>query len=230
MGWYYFYDNYYILLVLPALLISLIAQASVKGTYRRMSRINSSRGITGAQAAYNVLSHCGVTSVRIEQVSGKLTDHFDPKTNTIRLSDGVFSSTSVAAIGIACHEAGHAVQYAQAYKPIKIRNSLVPIANIGSSAGIALAILGFIMGFQPLVLVGIILFSFVLLFQLATLPVEFNASSRALNVIEETQMLDDQEHKQAKKVLSAAAMTYVAAVFVSLANLLRLILRFRSRR
>lgn len=218
------------LLVVPALLVSLMAQIAVKGTYRRMSSIGSSRGITGAQAAMNVLSYYGITNVRVEQVNGKLTDHYDPKSNCIRLSAGVFGSSSVAAVGIACHEAGHAAQHAEAYKPIKVRNALIPVANIGSSSGMMLAVLGFIMGFRPLVLAGIILFSFVVLFQLATLPVEFNASNRALRVIDETGMLETDERNKAKKVLTAAAMTYVAAVLVSIANLLRLILRFSGNR
>ena len=230
LGFYYYFDQYYYLLVIPALLISFAAQLAVKGTYRRMSAVTCSRGITGAQAAYNVLRYYGITNVRIEQVGGKLSDHYDPRDNVIRLSPGVFGSNSVAAVGIACHEAGHAAQHAQAYKPIKVRNALVPVANIGSSTGMLIAIIGLMMGFRPIVLIGIILFSFVVLFQLATLPVEFNASRRALSVIDETNMLDTDERNKARKVLSAAAMTYVAATLVSIANLLRLILRFSNRR
>lgn len=229
--YYPYFDSYYILLVLPAVLISLIAQFKVKSTYGRMSKIASARHITGAQAAQNVLRYYGITNVTVTGVSGNLTDHYDPRSNTIRLSEGVYGSTSLAAIGIACHEAGHAAQHAQAYKPIIIRNKLVPLANIGSSAGITIAVIGFFMGFEPLVLAGIILFSFVVAFQLATLPVEFNASRRALSVIEETHMLESgAELNGAKKVLTAAAMTYVAAVLVSIANLLRLVLRFSNRR
>lgn len=225
-----FYDEYYILLVIPALLISMAAQFYVKSTYRRMSKITCSRGMTGAEAAYNVLRFYGITNVRIEQVSGKLTDHFDPKNNVIRLSQGVYGSTSVAAIGVACHEAGHAAQYAQSYLPIKVRNTLVPVANIGSSAGIWIALIGYFLGFQPIVLTGIALFSFVVLFQLATLPVEFNASNRALQVIEETGMLDTDEKAKARKMLASAALTYVAAALVSIANLLRLILKFSGKK
>ena len=198
------YDQYYLLLVVPAMLLSLLAQAKVKGTYAKMSKINNSRGLTGAQAAMRVLSYYGVTGVQIH-------------------------STSVAAIGIACHEAGHAAQYAESYKPIAVRNSILPVANIGSSAGILLAVIGFALQSKLLMLIGIVLFSFVVLFQLVTLPVEFNASSRALKVIDETGMLEGEEYKGAKKVLSAAAMTYVAALIVSIASLLRLILRSQSR-
>lgn len=224
------YDYYYLVLVLPAVILSLFAQAKVKGTYKRMARIQNSQGLTGAMAAYRVLSYYGITDVRIEQVAGKLTDHYDPKSNVIRLSPEVFSGNSIAAVGIACHEAGHAAQHAEEYLPIKIRNTILPIANIGSSAGIWIAVIGYLIGLTALVQIGIILFAFVVLFQLVTLPVEFNASSRALKVIDETGMLSTDENKKAKKVLSAAAMTYVAALLVSIASLLRLILNFNRRR
>lgn len=223
------YDYYYFVLVLPAVIISLIAQAKVKGTYNKMSRIPNSQRLTGAMAAQRVLSYYGINNVRVEPVGGKLTDHYDPGTNVIRLSSGVYSGTSIAAVGIACHEAGHAAQHAESYAPIKVRNAVLPVANIGSSVGIWLAILGYIMGFTLLVQAGIILFAFVVVFQLVTLPVEFNASSRALRVIDETGMLHGEEQKGAKKVLTAAAMTYVAALLVSIASLLRLILRSRRR-
>ena len=224
------YDSYYLLLVVPAMLLSLLAQVKVKGTYSKMSKIRNSRGLTGAQAAMRVLSYYGVTDVRIEPIAGNLTDNFDPRSNVIHLSQGVLNSTSVAAVGIACHEAGHAAQYAEQYRPIAVRNTILPVANIGSSAGIFIAVIGFALASKALMLAGIILFSFVVLFQLVTLPVEFNASSCALKVIEETGMLEGDEFTGAKKVLSAAAMTYVAALLVSVASLLRLILRSRSSR
>ena len=224
------YDQYYLLLVVPAMLLSLIAQLKVKSTYSKYSKIRNARGLTGAEAAMRVLSYYGVTGVQIQPVSGDLTDNFDPRSNIIHLSQGVYDSTSVAAVGIACHEAGHAAQHAEDYKPISVRNAILPVANIGSSAGILIAIIGFWLGFRPLILAGIVLFFFVVLFQLVTLPVEFNASSRALKVIEETGMLEGDELQGAKKVLTAAAMTYVAALLVSIASLLRLILRSQSRR
>ncbi len=229
--YFLYYDQYYLLLVVPMVVLSLIAQVMVKSTYTKQSKVFASRGLTGAQAAARMLYHYGVTDVRIElSPSGKLSDHFDPRSNVIRLSQGVYDSNSVAAIGIACHEAGHAVQHAQGYAPIKIRNSVLPVCNIGSWLGIPLAMIGYIMGFEPLVSIGLILYSFIALFQFITLPVELNASKRAVKVIEETNMLQKDEIGGAKKVLTAAAMTYVTALLVSLANLLRLVLRFNRRR
>ena len=223
------YDYYYFILVIPALLVSLWAQLRVKTTYSKMSRVMNSRGMTGAEAAQNVLRFYGITNVRLEQVSGTLTDHYDPKEKVIRLSQGVFGATTIAAVGIACHEAGHAAQHAQAYTPIAVRNALVPVANIGSASGLWIALLGLAMNWTIVIQIGIILYAFVALFQLVTLPVEFNASSRALKVIDETGMLQGEEYKGAKKVLSAAAMTYVAALLVSIMSLLRVILRARGR-
>lgn len=223
------YDYYYLILVVPALILSVIAQISVKGTYKRMSKIRNSGNITGAAAAARVLSYYGINNVRIEPINGELTDHYDPRTNVIRLSSKVFSGSSIAAVGIACHEAGHAAQHAQNYSPIKVRNAILPFANIGSSAGIWLAIIGYFLNFGVLVDIGIILFAAVVLFQLVTLPIEFNASARAMKVIDETGMLSFDEQKGTRKVLTAAAMTYVAALIVSIMSLLRLILRFRSR-
>ena len=227
---YFFYDYYYIILVIPAMLLAAFAQFKVKSTYNKFSKIDNSRRITGAYAAQAVLTHYGIRDVRIEHVSGNLTDHFDPKTKVIRLSDGVYNGTSVAAVGIACHEAGHAAQHAEDYKPIKIRNSLIPVCNIGSSLGIPLAIAGYFFGFDMLITVGLLLYSAIMIFQLVTLPVEFNASKRAINVIDETRLLADDEIGGAKKVLSAAAMTYVASMIVAVANLLRLVLRFSRKR
>lgn len=229
---YYLQSNLlYIILVVPALLIACAAQIAVKKTYAKMSSVYSKSGYSGAQAAEAVLRRSGINNVRIEQCSGQLSDHYDPRSNVIRLSEGVYTSTSVAAIGIACHEAGHAVQHANNYLPIKIRNSLIPVCNIGSMAGIPLAFLGYFLSFEPLILIGLGLYSFILLFQIATLPVELDASRRALKAIEENRMLADSgELAGTKKVLTAAAFTYIAAIVVSLANLIRFILLFGSRR
>ena len=224
------YDYYYFIFVVPAMLISLWAQLRVKSTYSKMSKLPNTRGLTGAQAAQRVLSYYGITDVRIEQVAGTLTDHYDPRSNVIRLSQGVYNASSIAAVGIACHEAGHAAQHAESYKPIAVRNAILPVANIGSASGIWLAVIGLMLNLTILVQIGIILYAFVALFQLVTLPVEFNASSRALKVIDETQMLQGEEYRDARKVLSAAAMTYVAALLVSIMSLLRLILRARGNR
>lgn len=227
---YFYFDYYYLILVVPALLLAIWAQVQVKTTYRKYSRVPNSRGMTGAYAAQAVLNFYGITDVRIERVSGNLTDHYDPRSKVIRLSDGVYNSSTVAAIGIACHEAGHAAQHAENYAPIKIRNAIIPVCNIGSTIGIPLALIGWIFSFSILIYVGLGLYAAVFIFQVATLPVEFNASRRAIRVIDETQLLRDDEIGGAKKVLAAAAMTYVASMIVSLANLLRLLLRFSNRR
>lgn len=227
---YFFMDYYYIILVIPAMILAVWAQFKVKSTYNKFSKVSNNKGITGAYAAQAVLTHYGITDVRIEQVSGKLTDHYDPKAKVIRLSQGVYGSTTIAAVGIACHEAGHAAQHAQNYAPIKIRNSLVPVCNIGSTLGIPLAILGYFLGFEPLISIGLLLYAAIALFQVITLPVELNASKRAMKVIDETGLLYDDEQGGAKKVLIAAAMTYIASMLVAIANLLRLILRFSNRR
>lgn len=227
---YLFYDYYYIILVIPAMILAIIAQVKVKSTYAKYAKIGNSRSITGAYAAQAVLTHYGIRDVRIEQISGKLSDHYDPKAKVIRLSSEVYSGSSIAAVGIACHEAGHAAQHAENYAPIKVRNSLVPVCNIGSTLGIPLALIGFVLGFEPLVTIGLVLYAAISVFHLVTLPVEFNASRRAIRVIDETRLLHDDETGGAKKVLSAAAMTYVASLIVALANLLRLVLRFNNRR
>lgn len=226
----FFYDYYYLILVVPALILSLIAQANVKSTYSKMAKISNARRITGAEAAVRVLSHYGINNVQVQMTQGKLTDHYDPRSNVIRLSPAVYSGSSIASVGIACHEAGHAAQHAQNYAPIKMRNAVLPVANFGSSMGFAIAILGYFLGMELIVNIGIILFAAVVLFQLITLPVEFNASSRALKVINETNMLYEDEIPKARKVLTAAAMTYVAALIVSIMSLLRLILRTNRRR
>lgn len=234
-GYYYGFDWTYLVLVLPCLILSLWASSSVKSTFNRYSTQYSSRRITGADAAQRVLRNNGVHNVRIERVTGNLTDHFDPKTNVIRLSDGVYDSTSTAAIGVACHEAGHAVQYATNYAPIKLRAAIIPITNFGSKLAMPLILLGVLLTFlgnfsYTLVYLGIACFGLSLVFQLVTLPVEFNASRRAVRAISEAGILTPQELTGAKKTLKAAAMTYVAATAVALAQLLRLIVLFGGRK
>lgn len=222
---YFFIDYWYIVLVLPAMIIAMWAQYKVKSTFNKYSKVTNSRRVTGAYAAQAILSYYGITNVRIERVNGKLTDHFDPRTNVIRLSDEVYNSTSVAAIGVACHEAGHAAQHAEGYAPIRIRNSILPVCNIGSTLGVPLALIGLFMGAEPIIYLGIALYAGIFIFHLATLPVELNASRRAISVIDATDLLYDDEIGGAKKVLSAAAMTYVASMLVALANVLRFALR-----
>lgn len=234
---YFFYgfDWTYLVIVLPCFILAMLTSARVNSTFKRYSTQYSSRRITGADAAQRVLRFHGIQNVRIERVGGNLTDHYDPKSNVIRLSDDVYSSTSTAAIGVACHEAGHAVQYAQQYFPIKVRSAIIPITNIGSRLAMPLILLGILFSAlgnysYTLVYLGIACFSLSLIFQLVTLPVEFNASRRALRVIQDADILNSEELKGARKTLSAAAMTYVAAVAVSAAQLLRLILLFGGRR
>ncbi len=233
--YFYGFDWTYVVLVLPCVLLSLFASAKVNSTFKRYSSQLSSRHLTGAEAAQRVLSSNGVSGVRIERISGNLTDHFDPRSNVIRLSDGVYDSTSTAAIGVACHEAGHAVQYATNYAPIKLRAAIIPITNIGSKLAMPLILLGLVLYASEsisyaFIYVGIACFALSLVFQLVTLPVEFNASRRALDCIEQGGLLTHDEQKGAKKTLTAAAMTYVAATAVSLAQLLRLLLLFGRRR
>lgn len=227
---YYYYDIYYIILVLPMVIFSLIASVKVKSTFNKYSCVRSIRGLTGAQAASEVLRFYGINDVKIEHVSGELTDHYDPKANVIRLSDKVYNSTSVASIGVACHEAGHAAQYAQGYVPVKLRSVIYPACSIGSKIGIPIAIIGLIFSFDFLITIGIAFFGLAVLFQIVTLPVEFNASRRAVKVIDEMGILQTEELKGTKKVLTAAALTYVASLAVSVANLLRLILLTNRRR
>ena len=226
--YYYGIDIYYLILIVPAFILSLVAQIKVKSTFSKYTGLLSSKSITGAEAAEAVLSAHGVTDVRVERVSGNLTDHFDPRTKVIRLSDSVYGSTSVAAIGVAAHEAGHAVQHAEGYSPIKVRNSLVPIVNIGSSFSWIAIALGFAFSNNILILVGIGLFSFATLFQLVTLPVELNGAMQT--IAGRNLLAEGDERKGAGKVLTAAAMTYVAAVVMSIAQLLRLLLIFGRRR
>ena len=232
---YFYFDWTYIVLVLPCILLSLWSSSNVKSTFNRYAKQYSSRRITGAQAAQRVLSANGVTGVRIDRVSGNLTDHYDPKTNVIRLSDSVYDSTSTAAIGVACHEAGHAVQYAQNYAPIKLRAAVIPATNLGSRLAMPLILLGLVLSVfmeasYGLVYLGIACFGLSLVFQLITLPVEFNASRRAMQAIESVNILTDEEQRGARKTLTAAALTYVAATAVALSQLLRLLVIFGGRR
>lgn len=230
MPFFYLPDKYYIILVIPAMLFALWAQMRVKGTFSNYSRVRTMDGLTGAQAARRILDANGLNDVRIEPIPGSLTDHYDPSAKVVRLSADVYGSATVAAVGVAAHETGHAIQHAQGYAPLQLRNAIIPITNIGSQLSIPLVLIGYIMGLQPLVGLGILLFSLVTLFQLITLPVEFNASNRALETLDRYGMVTGQEHAGVKKVLSAAALTYVAALIVSVANLLRLVLLFGNRR
>ncbi|MCI5659512.1 MAG: zinc metallopeptidase [Clostridium sp.] len=211
-------------IMIPVLLFSIYCQIKVKRAFRRYSSVHALCGMTGAQAAARLLQLNGITDVQIRQIGGTLTDYYDPKNKEICLSGDVYNATSVAAIGVACHEAGHACQHAQGYAPLKIRNAAIPATRIGSSLGIPLVLLGVVFTWRPLILVGIVLYALVALFQLLTLPVEFNASRRALQTIESNQFLTEQEYRGAKKVLTAAALTYVAALASALATLLRLLL------
>ena len=234
MPYYYGIDMTYVVLVLPFVLLSLWASSNVNRTFRKYSRQHSVRRLTGAEAAQRVLMANGVSGVRIERISGNLTDHFDPRTNVIRLSDDVYGNTSTAAIGVACHEAGHAVQYAQDYAPIKLR-AIIPLTNFGSQIAMPLILAGILFSFlgrfsDVLIYMGIAAFAMSLVFQLVTLPVEFNASHRAMQAIAQTNLLTEEEQKGARKTLTAAAMTYVAATAVALTQLLRLILLFGNRR
>lgn len=211
-------------IMIPVLLFSFYCQIKVKRAFRRYSSVHAMCGMTGAQAAARLLQLNGITDVQIRQIGGTLTDYYDPKNKEICLSGDVYNATSVAAIGVACHEAGHACQHAQGYAPLKIRNAAIPATRIGSSLGIPLVLLGMVFTWRPLIMVGIVLYALVALFQLLTLPVEFNASRRALQTIESNQFLTEQEYRGVKKVLTAAALTYVAALASALATLLRLLL------
>lgn len=230
---YYGYGYFsYLLFMLPALLLGMWAQMKVKGTFNKYSRIGNSRHMTGEQAARMILDKNGLYNIAVERVAGELTDHYDPRAGVIRLSSSVYSSTSIGAIGVAAHEAGHAVQHAEGYVPIQVRNKIVPVCNFGSSAGPVLILAGCLFAGRGsnfgmnLILVGIALFSLVALFQLVTLPVEFDASKRALRVIEQSGQFAREDYRGAKKVLSAAAMTYVAALVTSVMQILYYITRY----
>ena len=230
-----FFSNYlsYLIFAAPVLILSLIAQAKVNSAYKKYSKIPNARRLSGAMAAQMILNHYGITDVRIEPCSGKLTDHYSPNEKVIRLSKGVYDGYSIAAVGIACHEAGHAAQHAENYLPNQIRTALVPVTNFGSRFGLIIAFLGYFLAYGStmsdfgfyFIIAGLALYGLVAVFQLVTLPVEFNASRRALNVIEDTGMLTGSEHDGAKSVLTAAAMTYVAALATAIVNLLYYALR-----
>lgn len=227
--YYYGFDIYYLVLILPAMLLGLWAQARVNSTFNRYSHVRCRQGYTGSQIARRILDANGLTDVRIEGIRGNLTDHYDPTARVVRLSDSVYDSPSIAAIGVAAHEVGHAIQHANSYAPLTLRNAIIPVTNIGSKLSIPLILLGVVMSFQPLVTLGIVAFSLMAVFQLVTLPVEFNASSRALATLNGEHYLDEEEVYGARKVLSAAALTYVAALVMSLAQLIRLIALFGNR-
>ena len=218
-----------ILLILPGFFISLWAQIKVKSTFNKYSKMTTSKGLSGYGAARRILDANGLSHVKIEQIRGELTDHYDPRTNVIRLSEAVYHATSPAAIGVAAHEAGHAIQYAKNYGPINIRAKLVSVTNIGSALSMPIFFIGLIMSSPYLTLLGIVLYSLVTIFQLVTLPVEFDASSRAMSVLSSCGILNENELKASQKVLSAAAMTYVAALLTSLLTLLRLLLLANGR-
>lgn len=226
---FWFYDSTYILIILAAI-ISMIASAKVKSTYAKYSKVLSARGITADQVAQQILNGAGLPQIGVMQVAGDLTDHYNPNLQVLGLSQTVYGSNSVAAIGVAAHECGHAIQDAENYAPIRIRNSIVPVVNFGSKLSWPLLLLGLLMSFDPLVLAGIWMFVLVVAFQLITLPVEFNASRRAMRILEERGILGSEELKGARKVLSAAAMTYVAAAVGSILQLARLLLIRNSRR
>ena len=225
----FFYDATYILVLIGALL-SMWASARVNSTYKKYAQVRSASGLTGAEAARRILNGAGIYDVRIEHISGNLTDHYDPRGKVLRLSDTVYGSPSVAAIGVAAHECGHAIQHDQGYAPLQIRSAIVPVANIGTKAAFPIILLGLFFGSSyTLIQVGLLCFACGTLFQLVTLPVEFNASARAIDILGNTHMLSEEELSHTRKVLSAAAMTYVAAAAASVLSLLRLILLFGGR-
>ena len=224
------FDIYVLILVLPAMLLGMWAQSKVSSTFNKYSQFPNAKGYTGRDVARQILDDNGLQNVPIEHIAGNLTDHYDPRGRVVRLSDSVYGSTSIAAAGVAAHEIGHAIQHATGYSPMKLRSAIIPITNIGSTAAIPLIILGFAIGMSGLITLGIWLYATVAFFQLVTLPVEFNASSRALKTLERRGMLDASEIAGAKQVLSAAAMTYVAALASTLATLLRFVLLSRGRK
>ena len=230
--YYGFYYDWTYILVLIGVVLSLLASSQVKGTFAKYSKIRSYSGMTGREAAEQILRRNGIYDVQVTHIAGNLTDHYDPRNKTLALSDPVYNSTSVAAIGVAAHECGHAVQHARNYVPLSVRSAIVPVANFGSQLSWPLFLAGLIFSFRPLLMIGILLFCAALLFQIVTLPVEFNASARALRMLDETGIMGKQEIRGTKKVLRAAAMTYVAAVIGSLLQLLRLLIlsgAFRRR-
>ncbi|MBQ4526548.1 MAG: zinc metallopeptidase [Clostridia bacterium] len=230
MPYFYGIDSLYIILVLPAILLSLFAQMKVSSTFGKYNSVRNHRNITGFDVARRILDRNGLNYIPIERTRGNLTDHYDPKKKVLRLSDSVFSSTSIAALGVAAHECGHAIQHAYGYTPLKIRHAVFPVVRISSTLAVPLIILGFVLATTNLVYVGIVLFAAVVLFQLITLPVEFDASRRALAILSCENYLYEDEMKGARKVLSAAALTYVASALTSLMQLLRFIIIANNRR
>ncbi len=225
----FYYDTIYWIILIPVLILSVYAQFQVSGSFNRYSRVRNRRGITGAQAAYEVLKAHGVFDVEIRPCRGQLTDHYDPRDNTIYLSESVYDAPTVAAVGVAAHEAGHAVQYAVGYGPVRVRSAIIPVTQFGSQFAFIALVLGLVLYVQPLFAIGIVLFGLTTLFQLVTLPVEFDASARAVATIESSALLDEEERQGTKKVLRAAALTYVAALLMSLLQLLRYLLIFSGR-
>ncbi|HIR02936.1 MAG TPA: zinc metallopeptidase [Candidatus Scatovicinus merdipullorum] len=232
MPFFYWFDWTYLVFILPCLVISMIAQTKVSSTFSKYSKIPNTRHITGVEAAQSVLSAHGITNVRIERVAGKMTDHFDPRSNTIRLSEPVYDSPTIAAVGVAAHEAGHAVQHAQGYLPNKLRSAILPVCNVGSKISWILIIVGLFLPVQYdwVLYLGILFYAASVVFTVVTLPVEFNASKRALAAIRNSTMLEGNEYSGARSVLSAAAMTYVAAAFTAIMSLLRLLVIANRRR
>ena len=229
MGLYYWGFDWTYLLILAAFLVSLVVQMNMNGTFQKYSRVRSMSGMTGAEAAERILRSAGIFDVQVVHIQGNLNDHYDPRTKVIKLSDPIYGSSSLAAVGVAAHECGHAMQHATEYTPLSVRSALVPVANLGSQLSWPLFLIGLIFSVRPLLTAGIFLFCGALLFQLITLPVEFNASRRALRTLEQSGIMGQQEISGTRKVLGAAAMTYVAAVVASLLQLLRLILLSRRR-
>ena len=227
--YYYGFDWTYVVIVLPVMVLALVAQVKVKSTFKKYSQIASDGGMTGADAARMVLDSYGVTGVQVVPVAGELTDHFDPKDNVIRLSEPVYNARTAAAVGVAAHEAGHAAQYAENYVPMQIRSAVIPATKVGSTLSLPLIILGMIFSISALSFIGVILFGFTVLFQLVTLPVEFNASRRAVAALGSSGRVSQEGVKSAKKVLTAAALTYVAALATALANMVRLMILIRRR-
>lgn len=225
----FYIDRYYLILILPCLLFSMIAQGLVKSSFNKYSKIQNARGLTGYDVAQKILYSYDIRQVRVERIAGQLTDHYSPNEQVLRLSDSVYDSSSIAALGVAAHEAGHAIQFEQGYLPGKIRRALVPVAQIGSNAGPLLAILGLAFSWGLLTKIGIILYTGAVLFFLVTLPVEFNASARAVQILDNG-YLSQEELKGAKSVLRAAALTYVASAASAIASLMRLVLLDRDRR
>lgn len=227
---WFFYDYWYIVLVIPAMILGIVAQIKVKTTYNKYSQVSNKRGYTAAEVARRILDKNGLREVSIEMVSGELTDHYDPRTKVVRLSSSVYGSTSVAAIGVAAHEVGHAVQHAESYSPMRLRTAIIPVTNFGCYISPFILLIGFLLWSDPLIIAGIALYSLMAVFQIVTLPVEFNASARALRTLDGESILSRDEIGSAKKVLSAAAMTYVAALIATLASILRLVLIFAGNR